>query len=375
MTTGEQPSVLILTAAFGEGHNSAAKGLAAALEGRADRTIADPCALGQPRTNAFCKWGYKFLITHWPSLWELLFRMSDKHDMSKDSLWSFRGISKATYFELEQMEPDVVISTYPLYPYFIDRYIASTGKKILYYVVVTDSVVINKSWLCVHPEAWLVTDDETKKCMRDRGIPEEKIIVTGFPVSPLFAEYTPLSPDAWQAGDPVKLLYFANNTAKDTTSDLTALATALPNVEITVVLGRNVRRLYRRAEAVAKQFPGIFKIMGWTRKAPQLMVEHHLIVGKAGGATVHEALNARCPMLVNQVVFGQEQGNIQLLEHLGAGQLAVGPEALQTALRTIFDPQKPLWHEMKKKLMQARNTGGAQLIADLVLQAVSKKAN
>lgn len=375
MSTGEQPSVMILTASFGEGHNSAAKGLAAALEGRADRIIADPCALGQPRTNVLCKWGYQFLITHLPRVWAFFFKISDRHDMSKDSLWALRGVQKATDFELDNMNPDVVLSTYPLYPYFIDRYAARTGRKILYYVVVTDSLVINKSWLCVSPEAWLVTDDETKRRMMERGIPEDRITVTGFPVSPRIADYPPLPADAWRPGDTVRILYFANGTAKNAKTDLAALAESLPEVRITVVLGRNVRRLYRAVESVEKQYPEKFKIIGWTRRVPQLMSEHHLIVGKAGGATVHEALNAQCPILINQVVFGQEQGNVQLLEHMGAGQLAVGREALQTAVRDIFDTENPHWPEMKKRLSEAGNTGGAAVIADLVLQAARKRVN
>ena len=40
---------------------------------------------------------------------------------------------------------------------------------------------------------------------------------------------------------------------------------------------------------------------------------HHLVISKAGGATVQEAIAARCPMIVNQVIPGQEEGNARLI--------------------------------------------------------------
>jgi processive 1,2-diacylglycerol beta-glucosyltransferase len=52
---------------------------------------------------------------------------------------------------------------------------------------------------------------------------------------------------------------------------------------------------------------------------------HHVVVSKAGGATTQEAIAARCPMVVNQVVPGQEEGNCELLLRHGAGALATTP--------------------------------------------------
>ncbi|PYI82923.1 MAG: hypothetical protein DME26_16115, partial [Verrucomicrobia bacterium] len=40
-------------------------------------------------------------------------------------------------------------------------------------------------------------------------------------------------------------------------------------------------------------------VLGWTNPMPQLMLSNHLVIGKAGGATVQEAIAARCPMIVN----------------------------------------------------------------------------
>ena len=49
----DPPRILIVTAAFGEGHNSAARNLALALDAAGACTrVCDPCSLGAPRLTA-----------------------------------------------------------------------------------------------------------------------------------------------------------------------------------------------------------------------------------------------------------------------------------------------------------------------------------
>ena len=45
---------------------------------------------------------------------------------------------------------------------------------------------------------------------------------------------------------------------------------------------------------------------------PELMMSNHLVISKAGSAIVQEAIAARCPMIINQVIPGQEEGNAEL---------------------------------------------------------------
>jgi processive 1,2-diacylglycerol beta-glucosyltransferase len=54
-------------------------------------------------------------------------------------------------------------------------------------------------------------------------------------------------------------------------------------------------------------------------------MSHHVVISKAGGATTREAIAARCPMLVSQIVPGQEEGNYELLRRHGVGALAETP--------------------------------------------------
>ena len=87
-------------------------------------------------------------------------------------------------------------------------------------------------------------------------------------------------------------------------------------VELTVTVGRN-ERLRRAIEFAAGNRK--VEIVGWTNKLPRMMCASHLLIGKAGGATVQETIAAACPMIINQVIPGQEEGNARLIEMLGGG--------------------------------------------------------
>src|SRR5205823_3026549 len=69
----------------------------------------------------------------------------------------------------------------------------------------------------------------------------------------------------------------------------------------------------------------------------------HVLVSKAGGATVQETIAAACPMIINQVVPGQEEGNAQLITQSHSGTVALSnDEVIATLTRAFADDGKLL---------------------------------
>jgi processive 1,2-diacylglycerol beta-glucosyltransferase len=95
----------------------------------------------------------------------------------------------------------------------------------------------------------------------------------------------------------------------------------------------------------------------------------HVVVSKAGGATTQEAIAALCPMIVNQVVPGQEEGNYELLRRHGAGTLAETPEAVLQALRRAFADRGAGCRQWRAALEPLARPDAAATIADHVLTA------
>ncbi|MEO8616710.1 MAG: hypothetical protein ABI600_16315 [Luteolibacter sp.] len=363
------PRILIITAAFGEGHNSAARNLALAFDSMGVATqVSDPCMLGTPRLTAFVSSAYRWVTTRFPQLWAAIYRSTDRYDFSRKRSPLMRGPEKSLASLVNEFCPDAVVSTFPLYPYFLPGIFAKMGKTLPVFTVITDSIEINASWLRAPTDYWLVTDPATREGMIRKGLPVEKIIDTGFPVNPSFSKLSPI--DASDACDPFRILYFPTAKIKLLQGHCRALLDVSPAVTLTLVLGRNVRPLYKHACEIRKAYPTRVRIIGWTRKVPQLLNRHHLVVGKAGGATVHEAIAARCPMLIHHLVPGQEEGNLRLLEAIGAGKLAESPEALAAAIKDLLSDHAAGWRSMKNALIRHGRNAGAITASRFILTEI-----
>ena len=359
------PRILIVTAAFGEGHNSAARNLALALDAAGATTrVSDPCLLGAPRLTPLVNRAYRHVTTHHPWLWEKIYRSTDRCDFSRRSSPLLRLPERALARLVEDFQPTAVVSTYPLYPY----YMPDIAAEIPTFTVVTDSIEINAAWLRAPSSAWLVTDPATRAAMVASGLPDERVIDTGFAVHPVFSGLETLGPQ--DPCEPLRVLYFPTSKLPQLRRHARALLECAPSLRLTMVLGRNTRQLYPMAREIKTAYPGRVRLIGWTRKVPQLLATHHLVVGKAGGATVHEAIAAACPMLIHHLVPGQEEGNLRLLETIGGGSLADTPERLAAAIAGIYANDARGWRAMKQALAQHNRNSGALTAADFILSQI-----
>lgn len=367
----KQPKILIVTAAFGDGHNSAARGLTKTLEGKAEVMLKDPCAIGNPVLNVRMRQAYQACINHAPTLWNSLYKGSDKVDFSKPKRYLPQMPEKTLHHLLETFQPDALVTTYPIYPYYAERSF-KTLPRIPIFTVVTDSININKSWVKSPSDHFLVTDDYTRQILIDKEqLPEEKIHSLGFAVNPVFTELEKIP--STDKCNPFKVLYFPTGQKPQLRRVMRGILNSdCPELKLTVVLGRHFRKLYSRALEIKKEYPDRVEIKGWTKKVPQLVSSHHLVVGKAGGATTHECISAETPMLIHYLLPGQEAGNLDLLEKIGAGALADSPEKLTQHINKLSNDDFALWREWKRNLSQNSRPDGAFQCVDFILQQLAK---
>lgn len=361
--------ILIVTAAFGEGHNSAAKNMALAFEELgAEAMVADPCMLGVPRATKAVAKSYRFVTNYSPRLWHQIYETTGKVDFSRKKMPLMRLPERALSRLIEDFQPDVIVCTYPLYPYFLERIYEKENISIPVYTMVTDSIEINPAWLQAPNTQWMVTDQFTKEAMVAHGLDTNAVIETGFAVHPKFSRLTPLETSA--DINPFDVVYFTTPKLPQVRRICKAVLNASPDTRLTIVLGKNVRLLYQRAREIKERFPGRVRIKGWTRKVPELLASHHMVIGKAGGATVHEAIAAQCPMLVHHLVPGQEEGNLELLRKINGGDLAPGSEAIAEHTQAMLADNGRKWREMKTALAEHGRNNGAILAAQHILSKI-----
>jgi processive 1,2-diacylglycerol beta-glucosyltransferase len=368
--------ILILTASYGEGHNSAARALKSALDEQPDveAELVDLFAIRAPRLNEISRRGYLKLINTAPGLWSRTYRWLDASPRAP-LLFRFLSSHRRLLARLiAERKPAVILSTYPVYAWLLNDLRRSGLTFCPHYTVVTDALTINALWYRTPSAGWFVTDEDSASFLRARGVLPECVHASGFPVAAAFAD----RPVAWQPPEPAstmpRRILFMINSGRSAALAIAWELLQHAQWQITFTAGRDTK-LRTELEQLARDAPASAQILGWTDRIPELLMTHHVVISKAGGATTQESINALCPMIVSQIVPGQEEGNYELLRRHDAGALATTPQEIVTTLQRAFAGEAALWRQWRANLEALARPAAARTIAGHVLGASPAPVN
>jgi UDP-N-acetylglucosamine:LPS N-acetylglucosamine transferase len=361
--------ILILSASFGDGHNAAARSIrdAIALSSEATLTeLVDLFEIASPRLNGVMKQAYQNIVRFAPAVWSQVFAVFDNPKLFVPQIRSMRKMREALGEILRKANPDVVVSTYPVYSHLINELYRDRERSFRLITVITDSISVCAAWFYSPSDIFVVADEATASVLREKGVSAERIKPLGFPVSPLFARGPEVPLTNPGNGERARILYVIN-TGKSRAGHALEDLLKVENVELTITTGRNAG-LKAKLENRLLEYGNRVRILGWTNQMPQLLMSHHLLIGKAGGATVQETIAAACPMIINQVIPGQEEGNARLIEMLGGGVVAQHMKEVPELVKNAFANGAGQWLKWRANLQKASRADSAARIADLVLQ-------
>jgi processive 1,2-diacylglycerol beta-glucosyltransferase len=261
---------------------------------------------------------------------------------------------------LDRFKPDVVVCSFPAYANVLHE-ILGAHRVCKCVVVVTDSITINASWYRSPADYFIVANEESATVLRSGGVAQDKIKVFGFPVSPKFADLTADRP--LPSNNSNRRVLYTINAAKRGAADLVRMLAKL-DLDLTVTIGRN-NGLRHDIDAAADGHP--IKVIGWTNDLPRMMHENHLLIGKAGGATVQETIAAKCPMIINHVVAGQEEGNARLIVETNSGAMARSPEEVVAQVQRAFEDGAKQWREWAGNISKLSRPRAALDIAEFLI--------
>ncbi|MCX6962900.1 MAG: glycosyltransferase [Verrucomicrobia bacterium] len=358
---------MILTASMGEGHNTAARNIQQALQAEAGSSVevlvVDPYTRTNPVVNRCIQKGYAAAINNYPRLWKMVFAMLSQPKVIEGMAPLLLQLTNAVHSLVREFQPDLIASTYPVFGYIMQRIRrVDPAVAMPFYMVITDSTMINQTWYRYPCDGAIVADEPTAEVLRNDGVAEDKIHVLGFPVGLQFDEFIPAPPPHdgnW------RLLFFPGGPLHRAFETLNHLST-IQKASVTVITGR---RQDAHAALSRAGLPKRGHLIGWTDKMPDLMGSHHIFIGKAGGATVQEAIAAQIPFVVNHIVPGQEEGNIALIQQTAIGALASNsPADILHIVKGAMANEAALWRTWRKNLVQIQKPSASRAIASFLLK-------
>ncbi len=365
--------IVILMSDAGFGHRSAAHAIAAALlelyGGRCAVEILNP--LNDKRVPPFLRQtetGYDKLVAQRPELYRRTYEMSDATMPAA----LVGGVLAAGLFDtlhdvVKHHRPDAFVVVHPDYLAPLAAVFNFNRRNIPVATVVTDLVTVHRLWFNTTSDLSLVPTSEVQELALRAGLAADKVKITGIPVNPRLGKETrdPAMIRAelgWQP-DLTTLLVVGSRRTEHLPDVLHVLNHSGLAIQLAVVAGGD-DDLYRRLQETEWHRPA--HVYNFVDDMPTLLRAADCVLSKAGGLIVSEALASGRPLLLTNVIEGQETGNARYVVAHEAGELAETPEAVLESLCHWLDQDGRLLQKRAENARQLGRPHAAYDIAELV---------
>ena len=314
--------LLILSSDTGEGHNSAARALAAAgkeagLEVLLRKPLEESAALNRSLGSI-----YNLLLTHRPAWMGLFFRAINVLKPNEGNIF-YGPVRRYIRRFLASEKPDAILSVHPMLNHMIQRWIREQGIQIPCYTFITDPFPpFWKGWASPYVHGYFVMTEEAAGALAANGIDRSKIKRVGMPLRDGFRphsadEMTQLR-EALGLGEGETVL--VNGGARPGGPLFRLVGTvreAAPEATVLAVCGRN-DRLRRR---LARLDDDRIRTYGYVYDLHRLVGASDLVITKPGALSTYESLASLVPAVLTGIggLMPQESGLFEAASRHGFG--------------------------------------------------------
>ncbi|HQE91626.1 MAG TPA: glycosyltransferase [Anaerolineae bacterium] len=378
MLPSDPKRVLILTADAGFGHRKAATAIADALR----EVYTDACVveianpLSDKRVPAFLRdsqTDYDKLVRVMPDLYRFGYETSDTASISR----VIEGALVMMLFNVlsdlvRQHRPDVVVTTYPLYQSPLAAIYGLYRNHVPLLTVVTDLATVHRVWFQRTCDMLIVPTEAVRQLALDYHIPACKLKVVGIPVHPDFVhrqgdKMSCRATLGWRS-DLITVLIVGSKRVSNLRDLLRVLNHAGLPVQLAMVTGGD-EALYNDLSDVEWHVAAhLYRLV---KEMPLMMHAADCVISKAGGLIVSESLACGLPMILVNVIPGQETGNVEYVVNHGAGEWAKDPIGVLEILYHWLEREGALLAEKARHAQCLGRPQAAYDIADLIWEAAS----
>ena len=328
--------ILAISMKTGWGHIKAAEALAEYAKINLPDfkiTHVDLCEI-EPRLGKFFEIFYDITNDHLPTVWGAVYETFDKEMVSS----AFRKVNgfqrlfnRRVSSYLRRQAPDGVIFTNVMPAPMIAPACRKLFPEMPLTVVVTD--YHGHSYYNVPLiDRYFVAIPEVKNDLMRVGVDEQKINVTGIPVSQKF--YTPYDrarlKHKFKFNNDFKTVLIVSRLTKDFVLPTIEMLLARDNLNVVMICGGNDGLYQKIKENISGRKN--FKLLNWTNRIDEYMKISDVVVSKPGGLMISECLALGKKIIMTDPIPGQEERNAEFMSKYNYGKMAFEPSEIVAAV-------------------------------------------
>lgn len=375
--------VLIFYSPFGSGHLSASRALASAFDqiNGSEAVVEDIFNHVGSLLRGAVVTLYEQLSARAPLLYEIYYTSTDTQEVAvantsnlfTDALYTPFLIGLNRY--VERLAPDVIVCTQQ-FPLAAISFLKQQGRITQpIYVVVTDFMV-HATWIAPEVSGYFVAHPQTGYVLAQRGVPADCIHVTGIPVNLELTKPKTSVASRRACNLPldrpvISLLAGGLETKRVRLIVERMLSENRVPATLVTVAGRN----QELADALRNfnSSPSLdLRKLGRIDYLDDLIVASDVVITKAGGLIVSEALARGTPLVIINPIPGQEEWNADFVSSEGVGLQLRMPEMVPTATLALLNSPERL-AQMSQRAADMGRPRAALDIAQYVLDEIASR--
>jgi UDP-N-acetylglucosamine:LPS N-acetylglucosamine transferase len=364
--------ILILTAKFGNGHivvSHTIKEYINMKDPNIKCNIVDLYEIINPHSYKRIYKGYELLVKNGYKLYNMYYnrknhsqRLLKMDTASKTSLIRFGDY-------ISDVNPSMIISTFPICTGYASKYKSTYKSNVPLITCITD-VVDSNEWIYEKNNLYFVATEEIQSKLIDKGICKNRIAITGIPIRKRFINDMNKDKLRLEYGfnkkDFIILMMGGGLGILPDEFEFYNCMNEYDNVKIVVVTGNN-KSLYNRLCKVQKKINCV-KLVQYTENIPELMNISDLLISKAGGITLFEAIASKLPLIVYKPLLGQEKENCRFVQNESIGYIAYTPIELKILINEVIKNSSK-----KEMLLQSLDCLGKNIHMDLMVDKILQR--
>lgn len=372
--------LLILSASYGEGHQQAAKAVQDSLRLQSPETevrTIDYMRTVHPVLDSVAKYCYLKSVQFAPALYGWFYKGTSQIPPSSliQRQLNSLGIEELAE-QLDDFDPDVVLATFPT-PAGVVSYLKQQQRTSVPLATIITDHAIHSQWIHPYTDLYFVGSQHVRKGLVARGTLASSVRVTGIPVRPSFLqsfdktslykkyELNPRLPVVLVMGG----AYGVMGDIQQVVEELFSYPVPL---QVIVVTGRN-ERLKSQLETLLPSATNQARVYGFVSEVHELMSIAHLMLTKAGGLTISEALALQVPMVLYRPIPGQEVQNARFLTNAGVAVYARSRKQVTEHLNDLLVANPGKLEMMRRRSLRVRKLHAAEEIAHGLIELANQR--
>ncbi len=339
----KKPRILFATIAAGGGHVATARAMAEAVEhrypGKFDVRVSDYMdqvgATGFDRRHkALWRWALRYPVS--ARLGQRMIGLAPQLAMRVQRRL-LQGFAQLAAADLERNPVDLAVSNHGLLTTGLALAKRQFGLDVPVLTFATEPQNISAYWADPWADHMLVPSEHIRRALERMGVPGRKLEVVGYPVQQAFLETREKSEARRLLRLDDRFTCLVSLGGEGISANSLALVTALraegPALQLVVICGRNEGL---KRELLELQVPDL-RVEGFVPNMADYLAASDVVIGKAGPASVYEALAVGRPVLVTGYAGLNERGVVEFLHRRSLGQLVRGSDELRRGVRRYLD--------------------------------------